>query len=79
MAKAAAGIRQQGIDLTTLRRRIELVHAFGCRKIGLKSLDFRAIALERSRRLLDLGLVRRDQKIVAFLCAALRQFKSDAS
>ena len=44
MAEAAAGIRQQGIDLTTLRRRIELVHAFDCRKIGLNSLDFRAIA-----------------------------------
>jgi hypothetical protein len=39
---------------------------------------FRSLAPERSRRLFDLGFVCRDQKIVAFLCAALRQFKSYA-
>jgi hypothetical protein len=74
----AAGIRQQGVNLSALHGRIKLVHTFGCRKISLKGFHLRAIAPERGRRLLDLRFVRRDQKVVAFICAALRQFKSDA-
>ena len=61
------------------RSRIELVRAFGRGEIRLHAFHFRAIATERSRRLLDLRFVRRDQKVVALLGAALCQFKTDPS
>jgi hypothetical protein len=57
VAEPAAGIRQQGVDLTPLRGRIELIHAFGRRKIGLERFDRRALAPQRSRRPFDLRLL----------------------
>ena len=51
MAETAPGICQKGVDLTALHGRIELVHAFGGRKIGLKGFDFGAAAAKRGRRL----------------------------
>ncbi|MDB5091863.1 MAG: Alcohol dehydrogenase GroES domain protein, partial [Mucilaginibacter sp.] len=67
MAETAPGIRQKGVDLTTLRGGIQLVYTFGRRKIGLKGFDFGAGVTKGSRRLLDLRFVRRDQKVVPFL------------
>jgi len=66
MAETAPGIRQKGIDLTTLHGRIKLVHTLGGRKIGLKGFDFGAAVTKGSRSLLDLRFVRCDQKVVAF-------------
>ncbi len=78
MAEAAPRIRQEGIHLTTLRSRIELVHAFGRRQIGLECFDLGSDVPKGCRRLLDLRFVGRDQKVVALLRAPPGKFKSDA-
>lgn len=56
VAEPTAGICQQGVDLTPLRGRIELIYAFDRGKISLQRFNRRALA----PRALDLRLVRRD-------------------
>jgi hypothetical protein len=68
MAETASGIRQKGIDLASSRCGIELVDAFGRRKIGLNCFDFGTAVTKRGRRLLDLTFVSRDQQIVTLVC-----------
>ncbi len=78
MAEAAPRIRQKGINLTTLRSCIQLVHAFGRGQIRLECLDLGSTFKKGCRRPLDLGFVGRNQKVVALLRAPLGKFKSYA-
>jgi hypothetical protein len=59
VAEPTAGICQQGVDLTPLRGRIELIYAFDRGKISLQPFNRRALAPQRGGRALDLRLVRR--------------------
>jgi hypothetical protein len=69
MAETASRIRQEGIDLTALGGRVQLVDAFSRGQIRLNGFDFSAPVTKGSRRLLDLGFIGRNQKIVALLRA----------
>ena len=55
-----------------------LIDPFGRCEVDLEGLDVGTASAQGRRRLFDLGLIGRDQKIVAFLYAAPCQFQSDA-
>ena len=66
LAEAAAGIGEQRVDRPAADRGAELVDAVGGGKIGLDGLDAGAEPAQIVGRRLDLGLVRRDDKVEAF-------------
>ena len=77
-AQTPPGIRQQRIDLSPVRCRIEFVDAFlGC-QVGLHGFYRGAIPTQPTGGLLDLRFVRGDQNVVAVLDAFTRQLEPDA-
>ena len=79
MAEATPGIGEQRIDRAAHPAHgiVKLVDAFLRGEIGLHGLDLRTGFAEGIGRLLDFGLVRRDDEIEAVLHTALRQLKAD--
>jgi hypothetical protein len=78
LAKAPAGVGQQGIDLPPSDHRAEFVDAFDRGEVCLDGIDLRAKCLEICRSLIDLGLVSGDDQIESVLGAAPGELIADA-